>query len=186
MSTDNQTEEIKDEGAEEKDHNQDDQVENQTDSTDEDVNDLGDAESKYNELNDKYLRLYSEFDNFRRRTAKEKLNLINTASSDLMRELLPVLDDTERAIENNKTSEDLPAIKQGFELVHQKLSHTLKTKGLKEMDVKEQPFDPELHEAITKIPAPNKNLKGKVVDVIEKGYQLNDMVIRYAKVVVGE
>ncbi|MCI5057915.1 MAG: nucleotide exchange factor GrpE [Flavobacteriales bacterium] len=192
MSTDNQTEEIKDtEGSDDNENrNQNDSQQAEAKSSEETSNSDNQAtdsfEAKYNELNDKYLRLYSEFDNFRRRTAKEKLTLISTASSDLMRELLPILDDTERAINTNKDSNDLESIKQGFQLLNQKLSNTLKSKGLKEMQAKEETFDPELHEAITKIPAPDKKLKGKVVDVIEKGYYLNETVIRYAKVVVGE
>ncbi len=136
--------------------------------------------------NDKYLRLYAEFENFRRRTAKEKLELISNASGDILKEVLPILDDMERAIESNKSSEDINTVKEGFELVYNKLANTLKSKGLKPMDSKETEFDTDKHEAITKIPAPTEELKGKVVDVVEKGYYLNDKVIRYAKVVIGE
>lgn len=143
-------------------------------------------EDKYNELNDKYLRLYSEFENFRRRTAKERVEMMNNAGSDMIKEVLPVLDDMERAIESNKDSEDIESIKEGFNLVHNKLFKTLEGKGLKSMNSIGEEFDPETADAIAKIPAPEKKMKGKVVDVVEKGYYLNDSILRYAKVVVGE
>lgn len=140
------------------------------------------AESK-----DKYLRLYSEFENFRRRTAKEKLDMVQTANGELMGALIPILDDFERAeksFEDKNT--DLKAVKEGIQLIHNKFSKILEQKGLKEMEGKEgMDFDAEYHEAITQIPAPKKSLKGKVVDVIEKGYMLKDKVVRYAKVVIG-
>ncbi len=138
------------------------------------------------ELNDKHLRLYSDFENFRRRTAKEKIDLIGSASSGVISKLLPVLDDFERAIKANETSTDIDAVKEGFDLLYNKLHSILSTKGLKEMEAKKQTFDSDLHEAITKIPAPKKELKGKIVDVVEKGYYLNDKIIRHAKVVIGE
>lgn len=138
------------------------------------------AESK-----DKYLRLYSEFENFRRRTAKEKLDLIATASEDIVSNLLPVLDDFERAQESNKEA-DADTMREGFGLIYNKLKNILEQKGLKPMNAGEgTEFDPELHEAITQIPAPKKKLQGKVVDVIEKGYYLGEKVIRFAKVVIG-
>ncbi|MBD81043.1 MAG: nucleotide exchange factor GrpE [Crocinitomicaceae bacterium] len=136
--------------------------------------------------NDKYLRIYSEFENFRRRTAKEKLELISSASEGLMSEIIPVLDDFDRAIKTNKESDDIDAIREGMTLVHQKFHSILKSKGLQEMNSMGKEFNIDEHEALTKIPAPNKKLKGRVVDVIEKGYKLNDKVVRYAKVVVGE
>lgn len=140
------------------------------------------AESK-----DKYLRLYSEFENFRRRTAKEKLGLVQTANEELMTALIPVLDDFERAEKSFAEKEvDVKAVKEGFDLIHTKFRKILEQKGLGSMDTKEgSEFDSELHEAITQIPAPKKGLKGKVVDVIEKGYLLKEKVIRYAKVVIG-
>lgn len=140
------------------------------------------AESK-----DKYLRLYSEFENFRRRTAKEKLDMVQTANEDLMTALLPVIDDFERAEKSfEDKSTDLGAVKEGVQLIHNKFKKVLEQKGLKAMEGKEgMDFDSEFHEAITQIPAPKKNLKGKVVDVVEKGYMLKDKVIRYAKVVIG-
>lgn len=143
-------------------------------------------EEKYNELNDKYLRLYSEFENFRRRTAKERIDLFKNASAELMGDLLTVLDDFDRAVSAMSKSTDIKTLEEGVVLVHNKFGNILQSKGLKEFDAVGKEFDPDFHEAVTKIPAPKKKLKGKVVDVIEKGYMLNDKVLRYAKVVVGE
>ena len=148
-----------------------------------------DLESKQAEiaaLNDKNLRLFAEFDNFRKRTAKEKLEMLQMAGVDTLKNMLPVMDDMERAITNNATVEDVEAVKQGLKLIHQKFSKMLNDQGVKAMHAKGEPFDPEIHEAITKAPAPTADLKGKVLDVIESGYLMNDKVIRYAKVVVGE
>ncbi|MDB9725459.1 nucleotide exchange factor GrpE [Salibacteraceae bacterium] len=144
------------------------------------------AEEKYQDLNDRYLRLYSEFENFRRRTAKEKLELISNASGQVLGDFLPIIDDFERAIKNNAEVNEASTIKEGIQLIYSKLDNILKIKGIKEIDAQNQPFDLDLHEAVTKIPAPSKDLKGKVVDVVEKGYMLNEKVLRYAKVVVGE
>ncbi len=135
---------------------------------------------------DKYLRLYSEFENFRRRTNKEKLEMISTANEKLLAEVLPVLDDFERAEKTLEEKNDLESHVKGMDLIHQKLRSTLNTKGVKKMDALEQDFDPELHEAITQIPVDNKKMIGKVVDVIEEGYYLNEKVLRHAKVVVGK
>jgi len=143
-------------------------------------------QKKVEDLNEKHLRLYSEFENFRRRTAREKLDLIANASEGVVKKLLPVLDDFERAINTNEKVEDVKAIKEGFDLLFQKTKSILNTQGLKEMESNKTQFDAELYEAITKIPAPSKKLKGKVIDTIEKGYYLNDKIIRHAKVVVGE
>lgn len=143
-------------------------------------------EDQINELNDKYLRLYSEFDNYRKRTSKERLELFKTAGQDILTDLLPVLDDFDRAMQNMDSSDDTEAIQTGINLIYTKFKSILENKGLKHFKSIETEFDPEVHEAITKIPAPNKKLKGKVVDEIEKGYMLNDKVIRFAKVVVGE
>ncbi len=138
-----------------------------------------------NESKDKHLRLYSEFENFRRRTAKEKLELISSASADLMTALLPVLDDFERAREAAEKSES-DVEREGMNLIYQKLLKELKNKGLKPMEGLEgKSFDAEVHEAISQIPAPKKKLKNRIVHVVEKGYYLNDKVIRYAKVVIG-
>jgi molecular chaperone GrpE len=133
---------------------------------------------------DKYLRLYSEFDNFRKRTFKEKNELIQSANEQLIRTLLPVADDFERA-ENSFADRNDPE-REGFLLIHLKFRKVFELHGVKVMEVKQgSAFDPEFHEAISQIPAPESELKGKVIEVIEKGYLLNDKVIRYAKVVVG-
>jgi molecular chaperone GrpE len=141
---------------------------------------------KASELQDKYLRLSAEFDNYRKRTLKEKSELIRIANEDLLKDILPVVDDFERGIIIIDKSQDLDALRTGIHLIYSKFSDFLKTEGLKEIDAKGKVFDLEYHEALTKIPAPDEEHKGKVVDVIEKGYMLNDKVIRYAKVVVGE
>ena len=136
-------------------------------------------------LNDKYLRLFAEFDNYKRRTQKERVELLQTAGKDVLVSLLTVLDDFDRANKANENATDVAAVQEGVNLVHTKLKGILTQKGLKEMESMNTVFDTDLHEAITKIPAPNEDLKGKVVDVLEKGYTLNDKVIRFAKVVVG-
>lgn len=142
-------------------------------------------EEQLGEAKDKYLRLYSEFENFRRRTSKEKLDLISTANKDLMADLLPVLDDFERAMNASEGSEDIKALREGMELIQNKLNKSLQNRGLKKMEVKKgDAFDDEMHEAITQIPA-EKELEGKIVDVVEPGYTLGESVVRFAKVVVG-
>ncbi len=137
------------------------------------------------EMKDKYLRLYADFENFRRRTAKERLELISTANADMMKNILPVVDDFERAIKSFDETTEVKPLKEGVDLIYQKLYKTLESKGLKPMKTVGLPFDAELHESIAQYPAPNPELKGMVVDEVEKGYFLNDKVIRYAKVVVG-
>lgn len=136
-------------------------------------------------LNDKYLRLFAEFDNFKRRTQKERAELLQTAGKDVIVSLLPVLDDFDRANKAIESATDINPIREGISLVHNKLKNLLAQKGLKEMESINTPFDTDNHEAITKIPAPNEEMKGKVIDELEKGYTLNDKVIRFAKVVVG-
>ncbi len=137
------------------------------------------------EAKDKYLRQYSEFDNFRRRTAKEKLDMILTANEQLIKSLLPVLDDFERAekaLQENENKET-----EGILLIYNKFKKTLESAGVKPMEIsKGADFNADLHEAITQVPAPEEDLKGKIIDVVEKGFLLNDKVIRYAKVVVGQ
>ncbi|QQL51520.1 nucleotide exchange factor GrpE [Mucilaginibacter ginkgonis] len=135
--------------------------------------------------NDKYLRLYAEFDNFRRRTNKERADERLNAGKDTITALLPVLDDFERAIKAMDTATDIIPVKEGVALIQNKLKKALAAKGLTEMEAKGVPFDADIHEAITSIPAPSDDLKGKVVDELEKGYYLNEKVIRFAKVVVG-
>ena len=144
------------------------------------------AEDKIAELNDKYLRLYSEFDNYRKRTNKEKLDLITNASSSVIKDMIVILDDFDRAIKNNETSEDINGLKEGFVLIQTKLKGILESKGLKPMVCKGETFDSELHEAIANMPASTDELKNKIIEDVEKGYFLNEKVIRYAKVVVGQ
>jgi len=142
-------------------------------------------ENEVLEEKNKYLRLYAEFENFRRRTAKERIDLIGTASADLMKEMLTILDDFERAIQSNETAEDITAVKEGFSLLQNKLSKILEGKGLKSFDSMGQIFDADIHEAIAQVPVEDKAQKGIVIDVVEKGYELNDKIIRHPKVVVG-
>jgi molecular chaperone GrpE len=142
-------------------------------------------QNKINELNDKYLRLYSEFDNFRKRTLKEKIDLSRTASEDVIRELLPVLDDFDRALVSMNATDQVEAVKEGVQLIHAKMKAVFTSKGLLEMRTIGESFDTDYHEAITSIPAPSEELKNKVVDEIQKGYTLHDKVIRFAKVITG-
>ena len=145
---------------------------------------LEEEKAKYAELNDKFLRMFSEFDNFRKRTAKEKLDLTATASENVIKDILPVLDDFERALQNmekNGNEADL----QGVTLIYNKLKNTLRNKGLEEPEALDAEFNTDEHEALTMIPAPEEDKKGKVLDVIQKGYKLNGKVIRFARVVVG-
>lgn len=141
---------------------------------------------KYEEINDKYLRLAAEYDNYRKRTLKERMELTKNAGEDILVNILPVMDDFERALGSIDQAKDINAVKEGIQLIYNKFKEFLKQKGVKEIDAKEKEFDTDLHEAITKIPASDEKLKGKVVDVIEKGYYLNDKVIRFSKVVIGE
>jgi molecular chaperone GrpE len=136
---------------------------------------------------DKFLRLFAEFENYKKRTTKERIELFKTAGQEVMTSLLPVVDDFERAlshIEENKETEEL---RKGVLLIYQKLYNTLELKGLSKVETKDgDTFDAEIHEAITQIPAPSKDLKGKVIDCVEKGYKLGDKIIRYPKVVIGQ
>lgn len=143
------------------------------------------ANQEIAELKDKYLRLYADFENFRRRTSKEKLELISTAGSDVVKSILPIVDDFERAQVSFDSSTDIVALKEGVDLISTKLFKILESKGLKPMNAKGQAFDADLHESVAQFPAPTEDLKGKVIDEVEKGYYLNDKVLRYAKVVVG-
>ena len=142
-------------------------------------------QAEVQQLNDKYLRLYAEFDNYKRRTQKERVELLQTAGKDVIVSLLPVLDDFDRALKAMETAADVAPVKEGILLVSTKLKNTLAQKGLKDVESISQPFNTDFHEAITNIPAPTEDLKGKVIDEVEKGYTLNDNVIRFAKVVVG-
>lgn len=145
-------------------------------------------EQKFNELNDKYLRLSAEFDNFRRRSLKEKMELIKSAGEDILLNLLPVMDNFERALKSieGKEAEETAAIREGIELIYNNFKEFLAQRGVKEIEAIGSEFDTDHHEAITKIPAPEPSMKGKVIDVIEKGYLMHEKVIRFAKVVVGE
>nr|WP_319400110.1 nucleotide exchange factor GrpE [uncultured Carboxylicivirga sp.] len=141
---------------------------------------------KIAEINDKYVRLSAEFDNYRRRTLKEKMELSKSAGEGLLLAMLPVVDDFDRALAHIDEAKDIDALKEGIKLIYNKFSEYLKQQGIKEIEAKEKDFDTDLHEAITKIPAPTEELKGKVIDCVEKGYTLNEKVIRFSKVVVGE
>lgn len=149
-----------------------------------------DAEEKLQaeltEAKDKYLRLAAEFENYKRRTSKERLELIQTAGKDIIQSLLEVLDDSDRAEKNMEHSEDLVQIKEGIQLVFNKLRNTLQARGLKMMEAGGVDFDPEIHDAITELPTGDEAMVGKVVDVVVPGYYLNDKIIRHAKVVVGK
>jgi len=165
----------------------------ETDKTSEETTDNQEAqqpaedfETKYNELNDRYLRLMAEFDNYRKRTLKEKMELTKTGGEDVLKGILPVVDNMERAIKSLETAKDLEAVKEGIDLIYKKFQEFLTAKGLKEIEAQGLELDTDKHEAVTKFPAPSEDLKGKIIDVIEKGYTLNDKVIRYAKVVIGE
>lgn len=143
-------------------------------------------QSELQEQKDKYLRLMAEFDNFRRRTAKERLELMQTAGKEVIVSLLEVLDDCDRAEKQLQASDDIALQKEGIQLVFNKLRSTLQAKGVKVMESVNTDFDVEKHEAITEIPAPNAGMQGKVMDEVVKGYYLNDKIIRFAKVVVGK
>ena len=146
---------------------------------------LHELEAEVAELKDKYLRLFAEFDNYKKRTVKERLDLMRTAAQDTLASLLPVLDDFDRARKIAVDPNTTEHFSEGVELVYQKLYSTLKSRGLQEMESTGANFNPELHEAITEIPAPSEELKGKVVETLEKGYYLYDKIIRHAKVIVG-
>ncbi len=145
-----------------------------------------DLEADVAEAKDKYIRLYAEFDNYKKRTVKERLDLINTAGRDTISSLLPVIDDFDRAKKSADDDSTNEVFTEGVSLVYNKFKGLLESKGVKEMVSTGESFDPELHEAITEIPAPTDEMKGKIIDTIEKGYMLNDKIIRHAKVVVGK
>lgn len=161
--------------------------ESQEDSTENELNEIEQKDIEIKALNDKYLRLYSEFDNFRKRTQKEKLELYKTAGEDIFKALLSVMDDFERAKKSMEENQNYDSLKQGVDLIFNKFKSFFKSNGVEEMDSSiGKDFDSEIQEAITQVPAPSKKMKGKVVDEVEKGYKLKDKVIRYAKVVVGQ
>ena len=147
---------------------------------------IEELKAQVEEQKDRYLRLSAEFDNYRKRTLKERSDMLKTVNGDTLSGMLPVLDDLERAMQSMEKATDVAAVREGVVLIYSKLQEFLKNKGVVEIDAMNQVFDTDLHEAITKIPAPTEDLKGKVVDVIQKGYKIDTKVIRYAKVVVGE
>lgn len=149
-------------------------------------NEMVKLKAEVQEQKDKYLRLFAEFDNFKRRTAKERIELAQTAGKEVITSMLDVLDDCDRAEKQMQTTSDIAQIKEGVQLVFNKLRTTLQNKGLKSMESIDTEFDVEKHEAITEIPAPTPDFKGKVVDEVTKGYYLNDKLIRFAKVIVGK
>lgn len=143
-------------------------------------------EAKQEELNDRYIRLSAEFDNYRKRTLKEKMELVKSGGEGILLNILPVVDNLDRAMASVRDARDLEAVKNGIELIYNKFREFLDQNGIKEIDCLNQEFDTDKHEALTQIAAPQPELKGKVVDVIEKGYSMHDKVIRFAKVIVGE
>ncbi len=180
------------------DINQDETIENQEEEISDDaideveeqeVEELSEVEQLKSDLEkekDKFLRLFAEFENYKRRTSKERIELFKTANQDVMTAMLPILDDFDRAITEIKKAKDKNLIK-GVELIHNKFQETLKNKGLEAMNVKHgDSFDADVHEAITQIPASSEKLKGKIVDVVERGYKLGDRIIRFPKVVTGK
>ena len=160
-------------------------TENSSENSQENTNQPLNYEAKIAELNDKYLRLYSEFDNYRKRTIKEKSDIIRTAGEDVFKAIIPSIDDFERAIKANENVTDVEPIKEGISLIYHKLKLACTQKGLEAIESIGKPFDVDVMESITNIPAPSEDMKGKVVDEVEKGYKLGEKVIRFAKVVVG-
>lgn len=175
-----------DDKTSETDNSQDKTAANDTDTTAQDTDKGDDLQQKYDELNDRYLRLMAEFDNYRKRTLKEKMDLTKYAEEDVIKGILPVVDNMERAIKSLETATDVNAVKEGINLIYKKFLEFLEKRGIKEIEALNKELDTDLHEAVTKFAAPSEDLKGKIIDVIEKGYYLHDKVIRYAKVVVGE
>ncbi len=193
--TDKATEQepITNEGADEQEQLNKEELENETGSEVEDtaaeeepVDEYQKLQNELEEVKDKNLRLVAEFDNYRKRMAKERLELVATAGKETIKDLLDVLDDCDRAAKQMENDENLTSVKEGANLVFHKLRNILQQKGLKEMESMNTEFDPELHEAITEIPAPDESMQGKVIDVVQPGYYLNDKLIRHAKVVVGK
>ena len=160
--------------------------ENITEETDKIADEITQLTQKCEELNDKNLRLMAEFDNFRKRTLREKSDLIKTAGEKVFVNILPLIDDFERAMQAMDSTEDVLAVKEGVDLIYAKFISFLNANGVKAIATENEPFDVDVHEAVTMFPAPSEEMKGKIIDCLSKGYMLNDKVIRYAKVVVGE
>ncbi|MEE1091155.1 MAG: nucleotide exchange factor GrpE [Paludibacteraceae bacterium] len=175
--TQNETQEVKQEAQET-------QTEAQETETQE-AEEINEWEKKYNNINDSYLRLMADFDNYRKRTIKEKADLIKNAGERIITDFLPIVDNFERALNSMKTAEDIEAVRQGVELIYNQIMSMMKANGVAVIETENAPFDTEYHEAITTIPAPTPELKDKIVDCTTKGYTMNEKVIRHAKVVVG-
>lgn len=176
------------ETIEEKELESDQVVEDQVDTstTEEPKDEIEELKDQLQEQKEKYLRLFADFDNYKKRTAKERLDLLNTAGKDIILSVIPVIDDFERAIAGAESASEIDSVKEGMILIKNKMFSVLQQRGIKVMESVGEPFDAERHEAITEIPAPSEEMKGKIIDEVEKGYTMNDKIIRYAKVVVGK
>ena len=141
---------------------------------------------KYDELNDRYIRLYADFDNYRKRVLKEKIELSKQAGEQFFKGLLPIIDDFERGLKNIENADSLDSLREGINLIYKKFKEFLEKNGVKEIEINNGEFDTDYHEAVTKIAAPSEELKGKIIDVLEKGYMYNDKILRFAKVIIGE
>lgn len=177
---------INDTAQQEQEANQ--QIENQTTEEEGDkiANEIAELTQKCSDLNDKNLRLMAEFDNYRKRTLKERSDLIKTAGENILSSMLPLVDDFERALKAMETAEDVVAVKEGVDLIYGKFIAFLLQNGVKAIPTENEVFDTDLHEAITTFSAPSEDMKGKIIDCVSKGYTLNEKVIRFSKVVVGE
>lgn len=147
---------------------------------------LAEIKAQQDELNDKYLRLNADFDNFRKRTLKEKMDLVKNGGADVLQGFLPSLDDIERSMKYINETDEIEALREGVNIIFNSLREFLRQRGIEEIEAINQPFNTNFHEAVSQIPAPNDELKGKVIDVIQKGYKLNDKILRIAKVVVAQ
>jgi len=161
-------------------------VETKEDLPEDQNNEMTILQAELSESQDKYLRLAAEFDNYRKRTLREKMELIQTAGESLLKDILPFVDDYERGIEATAKTDDMDAVKSGMNFIYNKLKEFLTSHGVKEISAMNEPFDAEWHDAVTNIPVSSDDMKGKIVDVIQKGYTLNNKIIRYPKVIVGE
>lgn len=176
----------KDSAMEEQKLNKEQKNADQEKETDAEKERIQELEKELEEMRDKYLRLFAEFDNFKKRSLKEKMEMSKRAGSEVLLALLPVLDDFDRAKQNAEDPESEEYFSKGVELVYQKLQQILKQQGLTPMDTEDREFNPEYHDAIADVPVEDEKLKGKIIDFIEKGYMLNDRILRHAKVVVGK
>ena len=185
-TADNQTVEDTCEKKDAKTDENEESKENEKSAEEKKADELEELGIKLQDINDKYVRLSAEFDNYRKRTLKEKMDLTKSAGEKILINILPVMDNFERALQSIDSAKDIDAVKEGVHLIYSNFKEFVTQNGVKEIETDNRSFDTDIHEAITKIPAPSKKLKGKVVDCIEKGYFLHDKVIRFAKVVIGE